>query len=246
MAMLANAQSIVAVLGLTIAWPACVMGRHPVRTGTPSPDQVSQLWVDTTRQPRSPRWPGCRRPKPADEARYDIVEIDTRGYSGTSEGCVRPRVERQTWTQAQPEVVTSRILWAVGYHQLPAFFVDRWTAYDTKRKLGALRGGARFRPHELGLKSEGVWAWERNPFVGTRPLNGLLALMMLLNSTDLKTDNNEMYRVESGAREGASRWFIVKDLGATLGETGVMDPRRGYLEGFEREPFVLASVKTSG
>jgi hypothetical protein len=241
MAMLANARSIVAVLGLAIAWPGCITGRHPVRTGTPSPDQVSQLWIDVDPVSRDLRdGPGADVPKPADEARYDIVEIDTRGYSVTYR--VKDASGRE-WNvklgpEAQPEVVTSRILWAVGYHQLPAFFVDRWIAYDTKRKLGALRGGARFRPHELGLKSEGVWAWERNPFVGTRPLNGLLALMMLLNSTDLKTDNNEMYRVDGGAREGASRWFIVKDLGATLGETGVMDPRRGYLEGFEREPFV--------
>jgi hypothetical protein len=30
----------------------------------------------------------------------------------------------------------------------------------------------------------------------------------------------------------------VKDLGASLGETGRMDPRRGYIDGFEREPFI--------
>jgi hypothetical protein len=30
----------------------------------------------------------------------------------------------------------------------------------------------------------------------------------------------------------------VKDLGASLGETGRMDPRRGYIDGFESEPFV--------
>jgi hypothetical protein len=62
---------------------------------------------------------------------------------------------------------------------------------------------------------------------------------MLINSTDLKNDNNEIYDVQGGPREGARQWYVVKDLGASLGETGRVDPRRGFLEGFEREPFVL-------
>ncbi len=36
----------------------------------------------------------------------------------------------------------------------------------------------------------------------------------------------------------ASRWDVVKDLGASLGETGCFDPRRGNVDAFEREPFV--------
>jgi hypothetical protein len=75
--------------------------------------------------------------------------------------------------------------------------------------------------------------------VGTREYNGLLSALMLINGTDLKNDNNEIYQVEGEANEQARRWYVVKDLGATLGETGKVDPRRGYLEGFEREPFLL-------
>ena len=90
----------------------------------------------------------------------------------------------------------------------------------------------------MGLQSRGIWSWQQNPFVGTRPYNGLLVLMMILNSTDLKNQNNELYDVVGEPREGARRWYVVKDLGASLGETGRMDPRRGYLEGFEREPFI--------
>ena len=62
--------------------------------------------------------------------------------------------------------------------------------------------------------------------------------MMILNSTDLKDDNNTLYEVEGPPREGARRWYVVKDLGASLGETGKMDPRRGYIDGFEKEPFI--------
>ena len=45
---------------------------------------------------------------------------------------------------------------------------------------GAQLGGARFRPHDMRLKSRGTWSWQKNPFVGTTPYNGLLALMMVL------------------------------------------------------------------
>ena len=63
--------------------------------------------------------------------------------------------------------------------------------------------------------------------------------MMIINSTDLKNENNEVYEVVGEAREDARRWYVVKDLGASLGETGRIDPRRGWIDGFEREPFVI-------
>ena len=47
--------------------------------------------------------------------------------------------------------------------------------------------------------------------------------MMILNSTDLKDDNNAIYERRSGDRV-AGRWYVVKDLGATLGTTGRVDP----------------------
>jgi hypothetical protein len=185
---------------------------------------------------------GGRRRKPQAERRYEVLDRDTRGYSIT----YRVKDDRgEEWSvkigpEAQPEVVASRIVWALGYHQIPSYFVERWTAIDHGH--AQVLGGARFRPRtkDLGLESKGTWSWQRNPFVGTRAYNGLLALMMIINSTDLKNENNELYEREGPAREEARLWYVVKDLGASLGETGRFDPRRGYLEGFEREPFVVA------
>ncbi len=201
---------------------------------------MAELWVDPDGQARDlfsgPPSPGGMRPER--DAPYDVLERDARGFSIT----YRVRDARgRVWhvkigPEAQTEVVTSRIVWALGFHQVPSYFVERWIAVDKAK--GALLGGARFRPHELGLKSVGEWSWQRNPFVGTRPYNGLLVLMMILNSTDLKNQNNELYEVEGAAREVARRWFVVKDLGASLGETGRMDPRRGDIDRFEREPFI--------
>jgi hypothetical protein len=176
--------------------------------------------------------------RPAVDAPYSIIETDPRGFSITYE--VKDRDGRE-WgvkigPEAQTEIVSSRVVWALGYHQLPSFFVERWIAVENGR--GHLRGGARFRPDDANLEAKGPWAWRENPFSGTRPFNGLIVLMMLLNSTDLKDDNNTLYAIDGPPREGARRWFVVKDLGASLGETGRMEPRRGYIDGFEQEPFI--------
>ncbi len=37
-----------------------------------------------------------------------------------------------------------------------------------------------------------------------------------------------------------STWYVVRDLGAALGETGKVYPRRNWLDGFEREAFITA------
>jgi hypothetical protein len=212
------------------------------RTGPPPTEAtMAQLWIDprTTERNLFDGPPAPDRTRPQSDARYEVLERDTRGFSITYR--VRDAHQRlwhvKIGPEAQTEVVSSRIVWALGYHALPSFFVERWIAVDKAR--GSQLGGARFRPHELGLQSLGAWSWQQNPFVGTRPFNGLLVLMMILNSTDLKNDNNELYQVLGPDRERAPRWYVVKDLGASLGATGRMDPRRGDVASFEREPFVL-------
>lgn len=208
--------------------------------GAPSAAQLDELWIDPGATPRDlfAGPPANGYVRPATDARFTVVKRDTGGFSIT----YRVRDERgREWSvkvgpEAQSEVVSARIAWALGYHQVPSFFVERWIAVDHAK--GSMLGGARFRPVDTGLKSRGEWAWQENPFVGTRQYGGLLALMMILNSTDLKNPNNAVYDVIGPPRERASRWFVVKDLGASLGETGRMDPRRSYIDGFEREPFV--------
>ena len=33
----------------------------------------------------------------------------------------------EAWSEAQSEVVTSRILWAIGFHQPATDYLERWT-----------------------------------------------------------------------------------------------------------------------
>jgi len=215
------------------------------RTASGPADALAELWIDPGSNPRDlldgPRGAMREAVHPDVDGRYRILERDTRGFSITYR--VRDARGRE-WNvkvgpESQTEVVTSRIVWAVGYHELPSYFVERWIGVDDRAR-GSQFGGARFRPRDVGLKSAGEWSWQQNPFVGTRPYGGLLALMLILNSTDLKNANNGLYDVVGEPREQASRWYVVKDLGASLGETGRFDPRRGNVEAFEREPFLLS------
>ena len=206
----------------------------------PPPSSLNELWIEpgTTRNLIDGPAGVAASARPAIDGRFEIDSKDTAGFSATYK--VHDASGRK-WhvkigPEAQTEVVASRIVWAVGFHQVPSYFVERWIAVDHAK--GAQLGGARFRPDDLGMKARGTWAWQKNPFVHTAPYRGLLALMMILNSTDLKDDNNTLYDIEGPPREHAGRWYVVKDLGASLGETGKMDPRRGYIDGFEKEPFV--------
>ena len=217
---------------------ACTPSMHRTADHPSAGAELAELWVDPGATPRNlAEGPGGATP-PATDARLEILSRDTGGYSITYvvSDAGGHRWHAKIGPEARTEVVMSRIVWALGYHELPSYFVERWIGVEHGR--GQLFGGARFRPHEDGLRSRGTWEWQRNPFVGDRPFNGLIVLMMVLNSTDLKNDNNGVYDVAGPPREGAARWYVVKDLGASLGETGRFDPRRGDIDAFEREPFI--------
>jgi len=69
--------------------------------------------------------------------------------------------------------------------------------------------------HITGEKRIGTWSWFKNPFVGTKELNGLKVMMALINDTDLKAENNDIYD-----EEGLEHRYVVSDLGASFGRTG--------------------------
>jgi len=78
----------------------------------------------------------------------------------------------------------------------------------------------RFEARPESIERAGEWKWKRNPFVGTRELQGLIVMMGFLNNWDIKDSNNViMYVAEGGGGAGESR-YAISDLGATLGKTG--------------------------
>lgn len=80
-----------------------------------------------------------------------------------------------TWSVKQSdegpvEVMQSRILSAVGYHQPLVYFLESFTLRDDNGTHEE-RGG-RFRPTIKPLEDIGDWSWQQNPFVGTKPYHG--------------------------------------------------------------------------
>ena len=132
------------------------------------------------------------------------------------------------------EVVMSRTLSALGYHQPPVYYLAHFKLTDDKGTHD--QGGARFRLKVKELKDRGEWAWQQNPFVGTEPYQGLLVIMMLFDSTDLKNSNNTIYDFKGP--DGEEPWYVVRDLGSALGETGRLDPKRNDPELLAHDTFV--------
>jgi hypothetical protein len=143
--------------------------------------------------------------------------------------------------EAQPEVVVSRLLWAVGYHQPPTYYVEYWSLAGSNED--GPKTPCRFRADMHGRKNRGEWKWARNPFVGTRPFGGLITLMRIVNNWDLVDRNNVLYEFKEPV-EAARRWYVVKDVGASFGKIsslGVLAPHQGSknnVEDFEKQDFI--------
>lgn len=204
--------------------------------GRPSrPDApLAELWVDPGDVGRRDalHGPGGRAGAPRPDAVYEVVDLDTTGYSGgyTVTDAQGRRWDVKIGREAQTEVVASRVLWLVGYHQPVVHFLTSWR-----------RKGEEHRPEVSGRfrlqsdhEAEGEWGWRDNPFVGTRALNGLVVVNLVLNNWDFKTSNNRVYTIERTTRAPA-RWFVVQDLGASLGRTGWPVGTRNDVDAFERQ-----------
>jgi hypothetical protein len=233
---------LLAMLTLTLS-QACA-GVEAPRTPTPRPPGAT-LWVEPTNLPARDLYygPWGREHAPDPNAIYTLVE---RKHTGVNLGMTVTDPEGREWSVKQPypgnldseapvEVALSRILSAVGYHQPPVYFVPAFTLKD---EFGTrTEAGGRFRLKHEALQEEGSWKWEENPFVGSRPYHGLIVMLLMFNSTDMKNSNNSLYARTRG--NVTEQWYAVRDIGAALGDTNSLAPRKNHPESFERHPFVL-------
>jgi hypothetical protein len=151
---------------------------------------------------------------PASSDVYTVLALDKSGYS---RGYDVKGPDGREWDikvgkEVQSEIVLSRILWALGYHQPETYYVTGWQLTGSWDFEGE---PARFRL-ESDHDNEGEWAWLENPFEGTRPLQGLIAINLLLNNHDLKTSNNRVYRLRDDKEP--KRRYVVQDIGSALGK----------------------------
>jgi hypothetical protein len=206
----------------------------------PSPSQLAQLWI-APEADRDLFWGvGDKRLAPDPSVTYLVTGVKTNGFSRGYD-VVGP--DQREWSvkfppEAPTEIVASRIHWGIGYHQPPVYFLTRWNAEKAPRANP--QDPARFRegkPDLHGLDAVDTWSFYQNPFVGTVQLRGLIVLQAMLGNSDLKDDNNALYRLERSF-EGSDTWYVTRDVGHTFGRTGVMNAPRGDIDVFEKTPFI--------
>ncbi len=147
-------------------------------------------------------------------------------------------------TEARPEIVASRLLWAVGYFAEDDYVLARATVpgLHLRHTAHSVEDGdevinARFARKPGGDKRIASWKWKENPFFGTREFNGLRVMMAVLNSWDLKTENNAVYSNEKTGRQ----LFLVSDTGASFGTNSVRMENangKGNVEKYAESKFI--------
>jgi hypothetical protein len=226
---------------LLLAFGCTPTPRPVMPAGAPAPD-MSQLWsepMDLAARDLG-HGPGGKELMPDPDSKFTFLAKDTKGFSPGYD--VRD-LAGMKWSvkygpEAQSEVVASRITWALGYHQPPTYYVERWQLVGGDIRPEAAPP-ARFRPDLPGWHRKGSWSWARNPFVGTQPYRGLIVLMHMLSNWDLLDQNTALFEVDQPVA-GARTLYVVLDLGAALGKARMpmKHGTRNDIEDFEAQGFI--------
>ena len=246
----ARLSRLVCFLPLVLAMTFCA-GRSALKppADAPTPTEMAQLWVEPRDLESRDFFHGSGGPSrvPDPSIPYELVAVDNSGYSPGYD--VRDRQGTQ-WSvklgiEAQPELVASRVLWGLGYHQPHNYMLASW---ELVGKHPGRQGLARFRREPADHTVVSDWSWYESPFVSSRPFKGLLVANLMLNNWDWKTSNNKVYEIEEdGVRR---RVYVVRDLGASLGKTtfpgflkwtpvrGLGQGTRNDVDGFEEQGFI--------
>lgn len=146
-------------------------------------------------------------------------------------------------SESRPEVVASRLLWAVGYFTDDDYVLPTAQVSGLHLKRGAqlVHDGtvtdARFARKPGDEKKIAIWRWKENPFRGTREFNGLRVMVAVMNNWDLKDVNNAVYSDPKHDRQ----IFLVSDTGATFASNDEHvhhDTDKGNLASYEHSKFI--------
>jgi len=234
-----------ALTSLAVACVGAIAACQPIVQSAAAgsePAPLAQLWFKP--EPNRDLFCGVGGCKLAPDPNmiFSVVTEKTRGYSY---GFTVRDSELHEWSakslpEAKTEVVASRVFWGVGYHQPPIFYLNEWRL-DDDEKFPNPQAGARFRqksPDLYGLDAGGTWSYYRNnPFLGTPQLNGMIVLHIMLGSSDLKDEQNAIYHLAEPF-EGATRWYVARDLGQSFGSAQILNAPRGDIEAFEKTGFI--------
>lgn len=139
-------------------------------------------------------------------------------------------------TEVNAETFASRIAWAAGYFVEPAYFVPSGKiegVTDLKRAKRYVNSKGEFKDARFELKvddlgkkkDENGWSWPDNPFVGTKELNGMKVVLMLISNWDNK-DARDASRGSNTAivamqgPNGVEHRYMMTDWGGSMGKWG--------------------------
>lgn len=135
--------------------------------------------------------------------------------------------------EAQSETVVTRLMWAMGYFAEEAYYFDRITVNGLPRLSrgrqfvsGNNVRGVRLEPRRDHVDRGDTWRWLKNPYLGSRELNGLKTLMVLMANYDTSTANNRILHVKDQGTGRVEDRYVVTDVGASLGKIGGMGRKR--------------------
>lgn len=231
-------------LAASLFGASCAGVGRPQVQNAPAPPGAS-MWVEpadlASRDVYHGPWGAENAPDPKDV--YDLVELK---HSGVNVGMTVKDSKGREWSVKQPfpgnldseapvEVAVSRLLSAVGYHQAPIYHLPAFTLKDDFGRH--VEVGGRFRLKSDEIKEVGIWDWASNPFVGKKEFQGLIVLLTMFNSTDLKNSNNSLYEHRDG--DLVEQWYVARDVGSAFGDTNRIAPRKNHIDAFETMPFIL-------
>lgn len=235
--------TIALVAAVTIGASCAGVGRPQVQNTPPPAGTV--MWLEptdlATRDLYNGPFGAAHAPDPKDV--YELIELK---HTGVNLGMTVKDSKGREWSVKQPfpgnldseapiEVVVSRLLSGIGYRQPPVYHLPAFTLKDDFGRR--VEVGGRFRLKLDGLKEVSNWDWAANPFVGSKEYQGLIVLLMMFSSTDLKNSNNSLYEHREG--DLVEHWYLTRDIGSAFGDTARFVPRKNHLAAFEREPFIL-------
>ena len=246
---------IVAVILLvlpTVAGPA----KHPAAAANAVAASVPvRLWNNPTDIASRDLFFGPGGKDHAPQTSFEFVKEDAQGTNPKFDLRDKDGVKwkAKLGVEARPEVVASRLVWAVGYYASEDYFLPEIQVKDMPR----LKRGQEFVSpdgvaHNVRLKREspdakkaGTWKWSDNPFANQRELNGLRVMMALMNNWDLKDTNNAVFEDKESGDDSRESRYLVSDLGASFGTTGISwthERSKGNLKSYRNSKFITKAT----
>jgi hypothetical protein len=149
--------------------------------------------------------------------------------------------------EVHSEAACTRLVWAVGYmveenYFIPSGKVNGVKGLDRSAKFvksdGSFTAGLfEKRPDDVARRAID-WAWDANPFKGTKELSGLIIMAVMLNNWDAKESNNAVFGMFDEAGK-VKDYYVVSDWGGTLGKMGGFTSHSKWdTEAFAKQGFI--------